>query len=94
MVWKRSMRWNNVNRSFSVSYFPAFEQNTEKYSASLCIQSECRKIRTKKTPNTSTFHPVLIPVVRWSPQIYCHLSVVSCMHLLIFVLVVDYYVET
>ena len=43
-------------RSFSGPYFPAFGLNTERYGVSLRIQSECGKIRTKKTPNTDTFH--------------------------------------
>ena len=46
-------------RSFSSPYFPSFGLNTERYSLSLRIQSKCRKIRTKKTPNTDTFHAVL-----------------------------------
>ena len=33
---------------FSGLYFPAFGLNTERYEVSLCIQSECRKIRTRK----------------------------------------------
>ena len=33
---------------FSVPYFPAFGLNTERYEVSLCIQSECGKIRTTK----------------------------------------------
>ena len=32
--------------------FPAFGLNTEWYGVSLCIQSECGKIRTRITPNT------------------------------------------
>ena len=43
-------------RSFSGPYFPAFGLNTERYGVSLHIQSECGKIRPKKTPNTDTFH--------------------------------------
>ena len=46
-------------RSFSGPYFSAFGLNTGKYgpeNSALCIQSECGKIRTKKTPNTDTFH--------------------------------------
>ena len=35
-------------RSFSGPYFPAFGLNTERYSLSLHIQSECGKIRTTK----------------------------------------------
>ena len=44
--------------SFSGSYFPEFGLNTERYSVFLCIQSECGKMRTRKTPNTDTFHAV------------------------------------
>ena len=39
---------------FSVPYFPAFRLNTER----LRIQSECGKIRTRKTPYFDTFHAV------------------------------------
>ena len=46
-------------RSYSGPYFPAFGLNTERYSVSLRIQSECGKIRTRITPNTDTFHAVL-----------------------------------
>ena len=40
-------------RSFFGPYFPA-------YSVSLRIQSECGKTRTRKTPNTNTFHAVFL----------------------------------
>ena len=43
-------------RSFCGPYFPAFRLNTERYSVSLRIQSECGEIRTRKTPNSDTFH--------------------------------------
>ena len=43
-------------RSFSGSYFPAFGLNTETCGVSLHIQSKCGIIRTRKTPNTDTFH--------------------------------------
>ena len=33
---------------FSGSYFPTFELNTERYSVTLRIQSECGKTRTRK----------------------------------------------
>ena len=52
--------------SFSGPYFPSFGLNTEKYFASLCIQSEYEKIRTRKTPNTDTFHAV---ISSWKPPI-------------------------
>ena len=45
-------------RSFSGPYFPTFGLNTERYSESLRFQSECGKIRTRKTPNTATFYAV------------------------------------
>ena len=45
-------------RSSSGPYFSAFRVNTEKNSVPLRIQSECEKIRTRKTPNTDTFHAV------------------------------------
>ena len=45
---------------FSGSYFPAFGLKTERYSVSLCIQSECGKILTRITPNTDTFYAVSI----------------------------------
>ena len=35
-------------RSFSGPYFPTFGLNRERYEVSLCIQSECGKIRTRK----------------------------------------------
>ena len=43
-------------RSYSGPHFPAFGLNTERYGVSLCIQSECGKMRTRITPNTDTFH--------------------------------------
>ena len=42
-------------RSFSGSYFPVFGLNTERYSVSPSIQSECGEIQTRKTLNTGTF---------------------------------------
>ena len=49
-------------RSFPGPYFPAFGLNTERYSVrvSLCIQSECGKLQTRKTPNTDSFHAVAV----------------------------------
>ena len=49
-------------RSFSGPYFPAFDLNTEIYRVHCSIQSECGKIRTRKTPNMVTFHPLLSTV--------------------------------
>ena len=46
-------------RSYSGLHFPACEWNTKRYGVSLCIQSECGKMRTRMTPNKDTFHAVL-----------------------------------
>ena len=35
-------------RNFPGPYFPAFELNTERYSVSLLIQSECGKMQVRK----------------------------------------------
>ena len=45
-------------RSYSSPYFPAFGLNTKRYFLSLRIQSECGKMRTRKTPNTENFYAV------------------------------------
>ena len=47
-------------QSFSGPYFLAFGLHTERYGVSLRMQSKCEKIRTKKTPNTVTFHAMQI----------------------------------
>ena len=49
-------------RSYSGPYFPTFGLNTERYGVSLCILSECGKIRTRITPNMNTFHAVDVNV--------------------------------
>ena len=48
---------------YSGPHVPAFGQNTERYSASLCIQSECGKIRTRITPITAAFHAMKMSFV-------------------------------
>ena len=45
---------------FSGPYFLAFRLNTERYGVSLCILSECGKIRTRKAPYFDTFHAVYV----------------------------------
>ena len=47
-------------RSYSGPYFPAFGLNTERYGVSFRIQSECRKIWARITPNMETFQTVSI----------------------------------
>ena len=44
--------------SYFGPHFPAFGLNTERYSASLCIQFKCGKMRTRITPNMDTFYTV------------------------------------
>ena len=44
--------------SFSGPYFPTFPLNTERYGASLHVQSECGNMRIRKTPNPNVFHAV------------------------------------
>ena len=45
-------------RSFSGPYYPAFGLNMGRQSVFFSIHSEWGKIRTRKTPNTDTFHAV------------------------------------
>ena len=45
-------------RSYSGPHFSAFGLNTDRYGASLRIQSEYEKMRTRITPNTDTFYAV------------------------------------
>ena len=47
-------------RSFSGPYFPAFGLSMEIYGVSLWSQSDCEKMRTRKTPNTYTSNVVLL----------------------------------
>ena len=42
-------------QSYSGPHFPAFGLNTERYSVSLRIQSECGEIRTRKNPVSGHF---------------------------------------
>ena len=60
--------------SFSGSYFPAFGLNTERYSLCLYIYCKCGKIRTRKTPNTDTFHVVKKYVRVAVHQFHCYLE--------------------
>ena len=54
--------------SFSGPYFLAFGLNAERYSLSLRIQSKCGKMRTRKAPNTRTFHAMSIKDVWQVPK--------------------------
>ena len=44
-------------RSYSGLHFPPFRVNTKRYG-DFRIQSKCRKMRTRTTPNMDTFHAV------------------------------------
>ena len=52
-------------RSYSGPHFPAFGLNTERYGVSLCIDSECGKIRTRIDPNTDTFNAGIPTTANW-----------------------------
>ena len=45
---------------FSVPHMPVSGLNTERYSVSLCIQSEYGKIRTRKIPYLNIFHALYV----------------------------------
>ena len=47
-------------RSCSGPHFPAVGLNTEKYSVSLRIQSECGEMQNSITPNTDIFYTVML----------------------------------
>ena len=52
--WAKSVRiW-----SYCGPFFPTFGLNSERYTISLRIQSECEKVRIRITPNKGTFYAV------------------------------------
>ena len=68
-------------RSFSAPYFPAFRLNMD--WVSLRIQSECGKIRTRKTPNADTFHSVTVQDMKHYivPSLFTHKPDVAVVHI-------------
>ena len=56
--------------SYSGPYFPAFGLNTERYTISLRIQSECGKILTRITPNTDTFYALFLYDLELLPRVF------------------------
>ena len=71
-------------RSYSGPHFHAFGLNTKRSSVSLCIQSKCRKIQIRITPNTDTFQAVIwLPILPFQGQ--CSTSIHFCMSPKIFV---------
>ena len=55
-------------QSYSGPHFPSIGLNTERYSVSLGIQSECGKVRTRITPNADTFYVVFAAVNDETPD--------------------------
>ena len=51
-------------RNFSDPHFPTFRLTKEIYSVNIRIQSQCGKIRTRKTPDTDTFYAVVLRTLR------------------------------
>ena len=64
--WAITMRPHCIKsvriRSYSGPHFPTFGLDRDRCSVSLRIQSECRKMRTRITPNTDTFHAVPLSI--------------------------------
>ena len=57
-----TLRKNSSIWRFSSPYFLRFGLTTERHRINIRIQSECRKIRTRKTPNMHTFYAMKIYV--------------------------------
>ena len=57
-IYLQSLRKKDPYSEISGLYFPAFRLTTERHGVSLLIPFECREKRTRKTPNTDTFHAV------------------------------------
>ena len=49
---------DRIRNYYGLQFF-TFELNTERYSVTVRIQSECGKIRTRITPNKNIFYAVL-----------------------------------
>ena len=57
MTIKSTLRKENPH---SELFWSAFSSIQTEYSTFLCIQSKCRKRRTRITPNTDIFHSVVL----------------------------------
>ena len=56
---KEAVRGKCLNSEFlSGPYFPAFGLNTQVYQVNIRIQSKCRKIWTRKSPDSDIFRTV------------------------------------
>ena len=59
-------------RNYSGPHFPAFGLNADsRILLSLRIQFECRKMRTRITPNTNTFHTVYTAIQLFKRILEC-----------------------
>ena len=62
-------------RSYSGPHFSSFGLNTERFSVSLRIQSDCEKMRTRITPNTDAFYAVNLARLSWQKCILLWMSI-------------------
>ena len=69
VVITSSLHKNLRIRSYSSPYFPEFGLNTERYSVSLRIQSECGKMWTRIT--LATFYAVVVFIWSWYVNFSC-----------------------
>ena len=63
---ERPWLWWLKGRVFSGPYFSVFRLNMEVYGVTVHIQSECRKIWTRKTPSLDIFHAVDSEINNWN----------------------------
>ena len=79
-VIEGNIRWlkSTFIRRFFGPHFLAFGLNTERYGISLCIQSECGKSQTRKTPNADTFHAVIKETIKLLPCGISNLAISKC----------------
>ena len=59
---------------YSELFWSAFSRIRTEHGVSLRIQSECGKIRTRITPNTETFHAVLIIIFFCTYYFFVHMN--------------------
>ena len=63
---ERPWLWWLKGGVFSGPYFSVFRLNMEIYGVNIHIQSECRKIWTRKTPYLDIFHAVDSEINNWN----------------------------
>ena len=57
-------------RSYSGPHFPVFGLKTDRCGVSLSIQSKCRKMRNRITPNKDTFYTVKLKMTHFIKSIF------------------------